>query len=115
MLPTFLSFLLVYGYMAFVLSQDITRTTYFYYELPVSIVIILMINLLLALQKALGRKEPTPVPPPDPKPLMVQSGHAQLLLDPEQILLAEKEDAVCLIYVQSKNRYIFPHSLDQLS
>lgn len=115
MLPSFLSFLLVYGYMAFVLSQNITRTSYFYYELPVSIVIILMINLMLALQYALGRKEPIPVPPPDPKPLMVQAGNAQLLLDPEQILLAEKEDAVCLIYTKSKNRYIFPHSLDLLS
>ena len=115
MLPSFLSFLLVYGYMAFVLSQNITRTTYFYYELPVSIVIILMINLMLALQYALGRKEPIPVPPPDPKPLMVQSGNVQLLLDPEQILLAEKEDALCLVYTKSKNRYIFPHSMDLLS
>ncbi|HLW21393.1 MAG TPA: hypothetical protein VKX33_13770, partial [Cyclobacteriaceae bacterium] len=44
-LPTLLSALLVYGYMQLILNQPILSTSYLYYELPTSIIIILMINL----------------------------------------------------------------------
>ena len=117
LLPTILSALLVYGYMEFVLHQNILSTSYFYYELPISVVVILVINLLLGIHYLVYSKKEILGPAPTIRnyPITLQSGNAQLLLDPEQILLAEKEDAVCLVYTTSKNRYIFPHSLDLLS
>jgi hypothetical protein len=115
MLPTLLSFLLVYGYMGLILKQAIAQTTYFYYELPVSMLIILMLNLILGLQYALREKSDSPLLPPAPTPLMVQSGNTQLLIDPGQILLAEKDESLCFVYTQNKKRYTYPHSLDLLS
>jgi len=117
LLPTMLSALLVYGYMEFVLHQNILSTSYFYYEFPISGVVILVINLLLGIHYLVYNKKeiPGPVPTVRKSPITLQSGNTHILLDPDQILLAEKEDALCLVYTTSKNRYIFPHSLDLLS
>lgn len=117
LLPTMLSAILVYGYMEFVLHQGISSTSYFYYEFPISGVVILVINLLLGIHYLVYSKKEIPGPAPIVRksPITLQSGNTRILLDPEQILLAEKEDAVCLVYTKSKNRHIYPHSLDLLS
>ena len=117
LLPTLLSAILVYGYMEFILHQNIFSTSYFYYEFPISGVVILVINLLLGIHYLVYSKKEIPGPAPTVKKSLItlQSGHTHVLLDPDQILLAEKEAALCLVYTTSKNRYIFPHSLDLLS
>jgi hypothetical protein len=117
LMPTLFSAVLVYGYMEFILQQNILSTSYFYYELPISGLVILVINLLLGIHHLIYNKKEISGPAPTVRkyPLTLQSGNTQILLDPDQILLAEKEDAVCLVYTTSKNRYIFPHSLDLLS
>lgn len=113
-MPTALSFLLVYAYMSWILQQDITATTYFYYELPVSVVIILMINLVLGLQRSLQQQQ-SKTPPPQQRSFVVQSGIAQVLLDPEQVVLVEKDESLCFVYTSDKKRYVFSGSLDLLS
>ena len=117
LLPALLSILFVYLYMHLVLNQDIKSTSYFYYELPVSLLIILMINLVLGLQYAIGHQKKTaePVPSAGKNPVMVQSGNIKILLDPEHVSFVEKEASLCFVYTQNKTKYIYPNSLDQLS
>ena len=116
-LPTLLSALLVYGYMQLILNQPILSTSYLYYELPTSIIIILMINLLLGIHFLIHNKKeiPNPLPAVKESPVVVQSGNSQLLLEPDNIFFVEKEGAICFVYTDSQNKYIYPNSLDQLS
>src|SRR5690606_15768743 len=46
---------------------------------------------------------------------VVQSGIAQVLLDPEQVVLVEKDESLCFVYTSDKKRYVFSGSLDLLS
>ncbi len=117
LLPTCFSALLVYGYMTLILKQDIGSTTYFYYEFPVSLVMILMLNLLLGVQYLSRTKiieiQPSPVIPKIP--VVVQSGNSKILLDPDDVFFIEKEGPICFVYNQDQVKYISPQSLDQLS
>lgn len=117
LLPTFLSAVLVYGYMILILEQDIFHTSYFYYELPVSLVMIVMLNLMLGLQYLSRTKlsEGLPFPPIPETPVVVQSGNSKILLDPEHILFVEKDGPICFVYTDSQIKFIFSHSLDKLS
>ena len=117
LLPTFISALLVYSYMALILKQDIANTTYFYYELPVSLVVILMLNLILGVQY-LSRTKIIEIPPSPTirkSPVVVQSGNSKILLDPEHVFFVAKEGPICFVYTDDQIKYIAPHSLDQLS
>lgn len=117
LLPTLLSAILVYGYMEFILHQNILSTSYFYYELPISGLVILVINLLLGINYLVRHREhiPGPVPIVRKYPITLQSGNSQILLDPERILFVEKEGAVCFVYTKEPRKYLFNDSLDLLS
>src|SRR5690606_12312831 len=91
-LPTALAGILVYAYMSLVLDQDIRSTTYFYYEFPISIVAIVMINLMLGIQYLILHKQET-ISSPQPlfkNPVVVQSGNSKLLIEPDLIFFVEK-------------------------
>src|SRR5690554_6613230 len=95
-LPTCFSVVLVYGYMILILEQDISKTTYFYYELPVSLVVILTLNLILGLQY-LSRIKTIQLPPRPsmPKaPAVVQFGHHTILLAAERVFFVGKEGPI---------------------
>lgn len=117
LLPTLISALMVYAYMRLILYQDIFSTSYFYYELPISMIVILVINLLLGIQHLIYVKGniPSPTPSVDNTPVVVQSGNSQIMLDPATIFFVEKEGSICFVYTGNHTKYIFPHALDQLA
>lgn len=116
LLPTLLSAILVYGYMEFILQQNILSTSYFYYELPISGLVILVINLLLGIHYLIYNRRDIPVsiPPVTKYPIVLQSGNSQVLLDQDHILFVEKEGTFCFIYADMHRKYIFPDSLELL-
>lgn len=116
-LPAICSIILVYAYMSLILKQNIFTTTYFYYELPVSVVIIVMLNLVLGIHY-LTHSKPMAIPlphPMSPKPLVVQSGNSKVLLNPDKVFFVEKVGPVCLVYTEDQSKYIFTHTLDEFS
>jgi len=115
--PTLLSAIMVYGYMHIILHQNILSTSYLYYELPTSMIIILVINLVLGIHFLIHNKTENPAPTPAVKesPVVVQSGNSQVLLEPDTIFFIEKEGAICFVYTSNQLKYIYSHSLDQLS
>src|SRR5690606_39126162 len=116
-LPTALAGILVDVYMSLILDQDIRSTTYFYYEFPISIVVIVMINLMLGIQYLILHKQES-ISPPQPlfkNPVVVQSGNSKILIDPDLIFFVEKEGTLCFVYTKNQTKHIFTRTLEELS
>lgn len=117
-LPALCSIFMVHAYMSLILDQDIFQTSYFFYELPVSVVVIFMINLVLGihfLTQSIPSATTHITSLSDPKPVWVQSGKSKILLDPDTICFVEKVGPVCMVYTDDKSRHVFPFALEELS
>lgn len=117
-LPTILAGILVFAYMSLILDQDIRRTTYFYYELPVSVVVIIMLNLMLGIQYLIPHNKEVITSPRQPllkNPVVVQSGKSKVLIDPDLVYFVEKEGPVCLVYTGNHSKHVFTRTLEELS
>ncbi len=115
--PSVFSIILVYIYMDQILDQDIFVTTYFYYELPISIVVIVAINLVFGIIHLTGNIRSIP-PSSDigkSPPLIFQSGKNKITVYPEQIMLVEKQDTLCFIYTTTNEKYIHYGALRELA
>jgi len=113
LIPAFLSFLLTFAYMYFMLNQDIRSGTFFVYEFPISIVIIFTINLVLIIlslwlvpQPAKSKVLPTTI--------LASQGNRTVPLAIRSIATFSKEGDHYLITTFDLQQYVSPHHLEEL-
>ncbi|MCS4433416.1 LytTR family DNA-binding domain-containing protein [Aquiflexum gelatinilyticum] len=117
LLVTGVSFFLVFVYMEFVLCLSIVETSYFEYELPISIVVILVINLIFVIQyfvdkekSAVSRENAVVMP----QKIIGFSGKSRIAIDPTRIIYIEKEGSISFLYLESGDRYVYYGTLEEL-
>jgi len=111
--PVMLSFGLTFAYMHFVLHQDIRTTLFFVYEFPISIVVILCINLVLIVASLwfVPKQESEVLLP---STILASQGNRTVPLPIRSIAIFSKEGDYYLITTFDSQQYISPHHLDEL-
>jgi len=112
-IPVFLSFLLTFAYMSFILNQDIRTTSFFVYEFPISIVVILMINLVLIVFSLWVVENPVKSQS-FPSTLLASQGNRTVPLSIRTIATFSKEGDHYLITTFDLQQYISPNHLEEL-
>jgi hypothetical protein len=114
---TAISFLLVYSYMEFILKQDIFLTTYFDYEMPISIVVILVINLLFVIQYFVEKEKPSDTKNQlvvVPQKIFGYSGKSKIGVEPCDIIYIEKDGAISFLYLEKGEKLVHYGTLEEL-
>ncbi|WP_194778441.1 LytTR family DNA-binding domain-containing protein [Pararhodonellum marinum] len=122
MVPVFMSIALVYFYMEFVLGYNIFNTTYFSYELPISVVFFVLINLVLGIiyllenRETISEKEKLQESNTDKRlqPILAHKGKNKVIIDQEKIQLVEKIGVANIIFCNPLGQFIFQGSLEDL-
>jgi len=112
LIPVFLSFLLTFAYMYFILNQDIRSGSFFIYEFPISIVIIFMINLVLIVLSLW--LVPQPKNTVLPTTILASQGNRTVPLPVRSIATFSKEGDHYLITTFDLQQFVSPHHLEEL-
>lgn len=113
LVPVFLSFLLTFAYISFILNLEIRATSFFIYEFPISIVIIIMINLVLIVLSLL--RVPKPASSQSfPSTILASQGNRTVPLPIRSIASFSKEGDHYLITTFDLQQYVSPHHLEEL-
>jgi hypothetical protein len=116
-LVTGISFFLVFVYMESVLDQDILKTSYFEYELPISIVFILGINLIFVIQYFVNKEKSNVGGEKSNDPtqkIIAFSGKSRMVIDPTKSIFIEKEGSISFLYLENGERLIYYGTLEEL-
>lgn len=113
LIPAFISFLLTFAYMSFVLNQDIRSGSFFVYEFPISIVIIFMINLVLIVLSLWLLPQPIKSVV-FPTTILASQGNRTIPLPIRSIATFSKEGDHYLITTFDLQQYVSPHHLEEL-
>jgi hypothetical protein len=106
--PIALTFALTFVYMEFILDQRIGATTFFIYEFPISIVVILAINLvfvILTLLKPVQIAKTT---------LLVTQGGKSLPITLTDIAAVSKEGDYTIVYTFDQQQFASKETLEEL-
>jgi len=113
LIPAFLSFLLTFAYMHYLLNLDIRSGSFFVYEFPISIVIIFMINLVLIVLSLWLVPQPAKSPV-FPTTILASQGNRTVPLPMRSIATFSKEGDHYLITTFDLQQYVSPHHLEEL-
>lgn len=122
MIPVLLSVGLVYFYMEIILGIDIFESTYFIYELPISAVFFLLLNLLLGIVYLLEDRENKPENEKlrtsnsdiKSKPIFAQKGKDKVIIDQDKIQLIEKIGVANIIFCNPSGQFLYQGTLEDL-
>lgn len=114
--PVFLSVLLVFLYMEFVLDYNIIETSYFSYELPISAVFFVLFNLVFGIMYLLKerKKVPNAIPINRVEPILGQKGKNKILIEQQKIQLVEKIGVVNIIFCNPLGQFLYPNTLEEI-
>jgi hypothetical protein len=108
------TFLLTWMYISQVLGLDITKTTFFIYEFPVSLVVNGVVNLFLLLD-AIRIEHATPAKQAQPvSTLIVSKGQRQVPIPLAEVACIFKEGDFCFLVTTTNEQYSLSQTLDQL-
>jgi hypothetical protein len=123
--PVAISLCLVVLYFQFVVGQPIAESTYPIYEFPISLLVIVLVNLLyigLYLYRKATRpvliqpEEPEPLPaPPFRKTLIVTSGLRNVPVITDEVAYVYIDEATVFLNTFSGGKYVVNTSLDELA
>jgi LytTr DNA-binding domain len=113
LIPAFLSFLLTFAYMYFILNQDIRSGTFFVYEFPISIVVIFTTNLVLIVFSLWLVPQPE-ISKAITTTILASQGNRTVPLPIRSIATFSKEGDHYLITTFDLQQYVSPHHLEEL-
>lgn len=106
LVPALFSFVFTLVYMKFILAQDIFETSFFLYEFPISVVVILAINLVFVILSLLPKASRSVV--------MVSKGDQKIAVQITVIAGISKEGTYTLISTFDNNQYVTTETLEEL-
>lgn len=117
--PSLLAFFLTFGYMHFILEQDIRHTSFIVYEFPIAVVIILSANLVFIIlslwqQPASANIDSMLTPVEKKSVILVTQGERTLPLNVSDIASFVKEGDYCMISTFDSQRYVTSQTLEEL-
>ncbi|MFZ5973763.1 MAG: LytTR family transcriptional regulator DNA-binding domain-containing protein [Bacteroidota bacterium] len=116
LLPALLSLALAYAYLEGVLHYRIEETSFFYYEYPVSVVIIVAINLVLTILTLLSQTAKPAAAPPGPekkKTLILSQGDLKVPVQLSEVACILKEGDFAVVFAFDGRQFIISESLDE--
>ncbi|MCU0353183.1 MAG: LytTR family transcriptional regulator [Cytophagales bacterium] len=121
--PVAVSVLLALLYYQFVVEQPIDESTYPIYEFPISVLIILGMNLLYlglylyhkATSPSVSQPETAPITNNFRKTLIVNSGLRNIPIAVEEVAYVYIDDATVFLNTFSGSKYVINSSLDELA
>lgn len=111
LLPACLSLALGYGYLEGILHYEITETSFFQYEFPISVVIIVAINLVLIVNSLLGSPRHTAAVEKK-RVFVLNQGDKKVPVAAEEIACILKEGAFAVVYTFDARQFAISDSLD---
>lgn len=105
--PSVLALALTFIYMEFILKQNISETTFFIYEFPISIVVIFTINLLFMISTLISFKESRTT-------LLVTQAGRRIPLQIAAVAGIAKEGDYVLIHTFDQQQYVSSETLEEL-
>ncbi len=111
-IPSLISFGLGYAYLRIAFGYVVSETSFYFYEYPISVVILAAINMVLIIITALRKPNPADPRTEKKRALVLNQGDSKVPVPIEEIACILKEGDFNLVYTFDLRQFVISESLD---